>query len=82
VFGNAAVRRHGWVYVLGLLSRGERKNTWTLAEFAGDTSPDGMLRLLNLSPWDEHGCRDAVRRYVMRHLGDASAVLAWTRRDS
>jgi SRSO17 transposase len=76
VFGNAAVRRHGRAYLLGLLSHAERKNSWTLAEFAGDVSPDGMQRLLNFSPWDQDACRDAVRRYVVRNLGDAGAVLA------
>jgi len=75
-FGNAAVRRHGRAYLLGLLSHAERKNSWTLAEFAGDVSPDGLQRLLNFSPWDQDACRDAVRRYVVRNLGDAGAVLA------
>src|SRR5712691_6372221 len=42
----------------------------------GDVSPDGMQRLLNFSPWDEDACRDAVRRYVVRNLGDPAAVLA------
>jgi len=41
-----------------------------------DVSPDGMQRLLNFSPWDEDACRDAVRRYVVRNLGDPAAVLA------
>jgi SRSO17 transposase len=76
VFSNAAVRRHGRAYVLGLVSHTERKNSWWLAEFAGDASPDGMQRLLNFSPWDEDACRDAVRRYVVRNLGDPAAVLA------
>ena len=62
--------------MLGLLSQTERKNSWQLAEFAGDASPDGMQRLLNFSPWDEDACRDAVARYVVRHLGDPGAVLA------
>jgi SRSO17 transposase len=75
VFGNAAVRRHGRAYLLGLLSHQERKNSWSLAEFAGDVSPDGMQRLLNFSPWDEDACRDALVRYVVRNLGDAGAVL-------
>lgn len=75
-FGNAAVRRHGRAYLLGLLSQTERKNGWTLAEFAGDTTPDGLQRLLNFSPWDQDGCRDALSRYVVRHLGDPGAVLA------
>src|SRR5690348_1285734 len=75
VFGNAAVRRHGRAYLLGLLSQTERKNGWTLAEFAGDASPDRLQRLLNFSPWDEDACRDAVRRYVVAHLGNPGAVL-------
>jgi SRSO17 transposase len=75
-FGNAAVRRHGRAYLLGLLSQTERKNSWMLAEFAGDISPDGLQRLLNFSPWDEGACRDAVRRYVVAHLGNRGAVLA------
>src|SRR5689334_18554917 len=74
-FGNAAARRHGRAYLLGLLSHAERKNSWTLAEFAGDASPDGIQRLLNFSPWDEDACRNVVRRYVVRHLGDPGAVL-------
>ena len=70
------MRRHGRAYLLGLLSRAERKNGWTIAEFAGDLSPAGMQRLLNFSPWDRDACRDAVRQYVVRNLGDAGAVLA------
>jgi SRSO17 transposase len=75
-FANAAVRRHGRACVLGLLSQTERKNSWQLAEFAGDASPDGLQRLLNFSPWDEDACRDMLCRYVVRELGDPGAVLA------
>jgi SRSO17 transposase len=75
-FSNARVRRHGRAYVLGLLSQAERKNSWQLAELAGDASPDGMQRLLNFSPWDEYAARDALARYVVRALGDPAAVLA------
>ena len=68
VFSNARVRGHGRAYVLGLLSQAERKNSWQLAEFAGDASPDGMQRLLNFSPWDE----DAVpgRPCAVRRAGE------------
>jgi SRSO17 transposase len=76
VFGNASVRRHGRWYVLGLLSHAERKNSWWLAEFAGEVSPDGMQRLLNFSPWDEDAARDALARYVVARMGDPAAVLA------
>jgi SRSO17 transposase len=76
IFSNAHVRRHGRSYVLGLLSYTERKNSWQLAEFAGQPSPDGLQRLLNFSPWDEDACRDAIARYVVRSMGDPGAVLA------
>jgi SRSO17 transposase len=76
VFGNASARRHGRWYVLGLLSHAERKNSWWLAEFAGEVSPDGMQRLLNFSPWDEDAARDALARYVVARMGDPAAVLA------
>ena len=75
-FSNARVRRHGRAYVLGLLSQAERKNSWQLAEFAGDASPDGVQRLLNFSPWDEDAARDAPARYVVKSMGDPAAVLA------
>ncbi|MGH3273219.1 MAG: IS701 family transposase [Streptosporangiaceae bacterium] len=76
VFSNARVRRRGRAYLLGLLSHAERKNSWQLAEFAGDASPDGMQRLLNFSPWDEDAARDALARYVVSAMGDPAAVLA------
>lgn len=62
--------------MLGLLSQTERKNSWQLAEFAGEPSPDELQRLLNFSLWDEDACRDALARYVVRNLGDPGAVLA------
>jgi SRSO17 transposase len=63
-------------YVLGLLSGLERKNGWSLAEFAGDVTPDGMQRLLNAAVWDTDRVRDALRRYVARQIGSPGGVLA------
>jgi hypothetical protein len=37
-------------YVRGLLAPLAVKNGWTLAEAAGDATPDGMQRLLNRVP--------------------------------
>ncbi|MGH3305438.1 MAG: IS701 family transposase, partial [Streptosporangiaceae bacterium] len=61
--------------MLGLSSGLERKNAWTLADFAGEATPDGMQRLLNAAVWDEDEVRDAMGRYVARYLGDADARL-------
>jgi hypothetical protein len=38
--------------VLGLLSDLPRKNCWSIAEWAGETSPDGMQHLLGRARWD------------------------------
>jgi hypothetical protein len=61
--------------VLGLLADLPRKNCWTLAEHAGDASPDGMQHLLARAVWDHDGVRDDVRDYVVEHLGEDAAVL-------
>lgn len=62
-------------YVAGLVAGLERKNGWTLAERAGEVSPDGMQRLLRRADWDIDGVRDDVRAYVAERLGDRDAVL-------
>ncbi len=62
-------------YVSGLVAGLERKNGWTLAEWAGEVSPDGMQRLLRRADWDVDGVRDDVRAYVIGHLGEPGGVL-------
>lgn len=59
----------------GVLSRAERKNGWQLAEGAGDTTPDGMQRLLNSYRWEADEVRDDLRAYVVEHLGQEGGVL-------
>jgi SRSO17 transposase len=61
--------------VLGLLADLPRKHCWTIAEHAGDTTPDGLQHLLAGAVWDHDGVRDDVRDYLVDHLGDPGAVL-------
>ena len=74
-FPRVEPRLRARAYVRGLLAPLASKNGWTLAEAAGDATPDGMQRLLNRAAWDAAGVRDDVRGYVARHLGDAGGVL-------
>src|SRR6478609_4286827 len=74
-FPRVEPRRRTRAYVRGLLAPLAAKNGWTLAEAAGDATPDGMQRLLNRAAWDDDGVRDDVRAYVARYLGDAGGVL-------
>jgi SRSO17 transposase len=74
-FGRVEPRRRARAFVLGLLADLPRKNCWTIAEHAGDATPDGMQHLLGRAVWDEDKVRDDVRGYVVEHLGDPAAVL-------
>jgi SRSO17 transposase len=62
-------------FVLGLLADLPRKNCWTIAEHAGQATPDGMQHLLAGAVWDEHAVRDDMRDYLVEHLADPEAVL-------
>src|SRR3954462_14835603 len=68
-------RKRILAYVRGLLAPLEKKDSWTLAEQAGEPIPDGMQRLLADADWDADAVRDDVRDYVVEHLGDRSGVL-------
>ena len=74
-FGRAEPRARVREYVSGLVAGLERKNGWTLAEWAGEVSPDGMQRLLRRADWDVDGVRDDVRAYVVEQLGEPDGVL-------
>jgi SRSO17 transposase len=74
-FAQVESRRRARLYLLGLLSGAERKNSWTIAEQAGDLTPDGMQRLLNFSSWDADAVRDELRGYVLDHFGDPAGVV-------
>ena len=59
-------------YVSALASELPSRNGWTIAEHAGDRSPDAMQRLLNRASWDEDAVMSQVRRHVVGRL-DAAA---------
>jgi len=74
-FGQVERRRHARAFVVGLLADLPRKNCWTIAEHAGDATPDGLQHLPAGAVWDHDAVRDDVRDYLVDHLGDPGAVL-------
>lgn len=56
-FARREPRAQAGLHVRGLRSSAERKNGWTLAEQAGNETPDAMQRLPDHADWDA----DAVR---------------------
>ena len=74
-FGRREPRKRALAYLKGLLGPVERKNSWQLAEHAGDQTPDGLQRLLATYEWDADLVRDDLRNYVVEHLGNPNGVL-------
>jgi SRSO17 transposase len=59
----------------GLLSGLTRTTGWSLAEQAGEATPDGMQRLFTTARWDADAVRDDTRAYALQHLGHPEGVL-------
>ena len=74
-FARVEPRRHARALVLGLLADLPRKNCWTIAEDAGQSSPDGLQHLLAGAVWDHDAVRDDVRDDLVEHLGEEGVVL-------
>src|SRR3954451_6158348 len=74
-FARAEPRARVLAYLRGLLGQLERKNGWTLAEAAGEVSPDGMQRLLRTADWNADAVRDALRSYVIERLGAGGVLI-------
>src|SRR5688500_4885803 len=68
-------REHAGRYLLGLISRVNRKNGWQLAEQLGDATPVNLQHFIARSEWDAEAVRDDLRSYVVDQLGDPDAVL-------
>lgn len=74
-FARSEQRERVLAYLKGLMSPVERKNGWQLAEYAGESTPDGMQRLLSTAKWNADEIREDLRDDVMEHLGEPEAVL-------
>jgi SRSO17 transposase len=74
-FARSEVRERARDYLRGLLSGAERKNSWQLAEVAGNATPYALQHLLGRANWDADEVRDDLREYVVEHLGDDGSVV-------
>jgi SRSO17 transposase len=75
LFARSEVRERSQAYLEGLLSGCERKNSWQVAEWAGEASPHGMQYLLDRARWDASAVQARLSEYVNDELGDPDAVL-------
>jgi SRSO17 transposase len=74
-FVRSEVRDRARDYLRGLLSVVERKNSWQLAEVAGNATPYGLQHLLGRANWDADAVRDELRSYVLERLAGDESVL-------
>ncbi|MBO3753235.1 IS701 family transposase [Streptosporangiaceae bacterium NEAU-GS5] len=59
-------------YVSALVSELPKRNGWTIAEHAGDRSPDRTQRLLNRAAWDESAAMSGIRQFAATGLDTAA----------
>jgi SRSO17 transposase len=59
-------------YVNALASELPSRNGWSVAEHAGDRTPDRTQRLLNRASWDELAAMSLVRKHVVAGLDGAA----------
>jgi SRSO17 transposase len=67
-FRRCDTRAQALGYVRGLLGRIERKNSWQLAEYLGESSPYAIQHLLGRSSWNGEAVRDEIFRYAGQHI--------------
>ena len=63
-------------YVAALVSELPKRNGWTIAEHAGDRTPDRTQRLLNRAAWDTFAAMSEVRRFAVAGLEEAAGAAA------
>ena len=59
-------------YPAAVMSDLRRRNGWTIAERAGDRTPDRTQRLLNRAVWDAFAAMGVVRRFAAAGLDEAA----------
>lgn len=74
-FARSEARAGALLYLRGLLSDAERKNSWQLAESVGASTPYAFQHLLGRAEWSAEALREELYRYVQRHLADPRGIL-------
>lgn len=72
-FARTQTWQHAGRYVSALVSDIPKRNGWTIAQQAGDRTPDRTQRLLNRAVWDTPAAMSGVRRFVVAGLDAVAA---------
>ncbi len=71
-FARTQTWQHAGSYLSALASEIPKRNGWSIAEHAGDRTPDRTQRLLNRAVWDTLAAMSQVRRFVAAGLDSAA----------
>ena len=71
-FAQTETWQHAGKYVSALVSEIPKRNGWTIAQHAGDRTPDRTQRLLNRASWDTLAAMSQVRRFAAAGLEEAA----------
>jgi SRSO17 transposase len=74
-FPRVETRQRFTRFLRGMVAELPRKTCWSIAEHAGEPSPEGMQHLLNRAVWDTDSVAADLREFVAEHLGESDAVL-------
>ena len=74
-FSRCDLRAHSERYLLGLISRVERKNGWQLAEELGEQTPTNLQHFVARARWSAEDVRDDLQQYALQHLGSKDGIL-------
>jgi SRSO17 transposase len=74
-FARVEPRRRARAFVQALLSPIESRTCWQIAEYAGETRPGGMQRLLASASWDDAFVRAQIRDYVVAGFGPGGVLI-------
>jgi hypothetical protein len=70
------VRAEPWLqagkYVGAVISGMPKRDGWSIAQHAGDRTPDRTQRLLNNAAWDTFAAMGVVRRFAVTGLDEAA----------
>jgi len=71
-FARTGTWLHAGRYLSALMSELPKRNGWTIAEQAGDRSPDRTQRLLGRASWDQDAAMSRIRRFAAVGLDQAA----------
>ncbi|WP_218041559.1 IS701 family transposase [Acrocarpospora macrocephala] len=71
-FARTGTWQHAGKYMSALVSELPKRNGWTIAQHAGDRSPDRTQRLLSRAVWDESAAMSEIRRFAAKGLDTAA----------